>query len=202
MVELDVVHDRDIGQVLQELRRLVEEGAVVLVPLDHELTAAADAVTALEILGNSSDEHARVRTAVREQPPGKRRGGGLPVCSGDDDGARGPEEMIADRLGQRTVPDFPVEHFLELGVATGDRIPDDHQVELRRDVLRLESLEQRDPLLQQEVAHRRVDVLIRSTHVIALALEQRGQRAHGGTADANQVDALHEGFTRMLMGFG
>ena len=41
VVELDVADDGDVGQVLQELRGLVEEGAVVLVALDHELAAAA-----------------------------------------------------------------------------------------------------------------------------------------------------------------
>ena len=43
VVELDVADDRDVRQVLQELRRLVEEGAVVLVALDDELAAAARA---------------------------------------------------------------------------------------------------------------------------------------------------------------
>ncbi len=37
VVELDVVDDGDVRQVLQELRRLVEERAVVLVALDHEV---------------------------------------------------------------------------------------------------------------------------------------------------------------------
>ena len=44
VVELDVVDDGDVGQVLQELRRLVEERAVVLVALDHEVAARADPV--------------------------------------------------------------------------------------------------------------------------------------------------------------
>ena len=44
VIELDVVDDRDVRQVLQELRRLVEECAVVLVAFDHEVAAAADPV--------------------------------------------------------------------------------------------------------------------------------------------------------------
>ena len=46
VVVLDVVDDGDVRQVLEELRGLVEERAVVLVPLDDELAAAADAVAA------------------------------------------------------------------------------------------------------------------------------------------------------------
>ena len=41
VIELDVVDDGDVGQVLEELRRLVEERAVVLVALDDEVAAAA-----------------------------------------------------------------------------------------------------------------------------------------------------------------
>ena len=47
MVELDVVDDGDVGQILQELRGLVEEGAVVFVAFDDELAAAADPVAAV-----------------------------------------------------------------------------------------------------------------------------------------------------------
>ena len=85
VIELDVVDDGDVGQVLQELRGLVEEGAVVLVSLDHELAAAADAVAALEVLGDAADEHAGVRAAVRQEPPGQRRRRGLAMRPGDDD---------------------------------------------------------------------------------------------------------------------
>ena len=44
VIELDVVDDGDVRQILQELRRLVEEGAVVLVALDDEVAPLADAV--------------------------------------------------------------------------------------------------------------------------------------------------------------
>ena len=130
VVVLDVVDDGDVGQVLQELRGLVEERAVVLVPLDDELAAAADAVAAAEIVGDAADEHARIGAAVRQQPAGQRRGRRLAVRAGDDDGARAPEEVIADRLGQRAIADLPVEHFLELGVAARDGVADDDEVEI------------------------------------------------------------------------
>ena len=111
--------------------------------------------------------------------------------AGNDDRARAPEKVIADGLGQRAVPDLPVQHFLELGVAAGDRVADDDKIQVGADVLRLESLEGRDLLFRQEVAHRRVDVLVRAADVEALALEHRSQRRHGRAAHANQVDPLH-----------
>ena len=45
VIELDVVDDGDVRQVLQELRRLVEEGAVVFITFDDEVAPVADAVT-------------------------------------------------------------------------------------------------------------------------------------------------------------
>ena len=167
VVELDVVDDGDVGQVLQELRGLVEERAVVLVPLDHELAAAADPVAALEVLGDAADEHARIGAAVRQQPAGQRRRGRLAVRAGDDDRARCPQEVVADGLGQRAVADLPIQHFLELGVAARDGIADDDEIEVGGDVLGAVALESRDALLQQEVAHRRVDVLVGSANVVA-----------------------------------
>ena len=51
------------------------------------------------------------------------------------------------------------------------------------------ALERRDALLRQEVAHRRIDVLVGAAHVVAAALEQRGQRRHRRAAHADQVNA-------------
>ena len=59
-----------------------------------------------------------------------------------------------------------------------------------RDVRRVVSAERLDLLGGQKVAHRRIDVLIRSANVVASALEQRGQRGHRRAADANQMDPL------------
>ena len=150
MIELDVVDDGDVRQVFQELGGLVEEGAVVLVPFDHELAAAADAIAALEVLGDAADEHARIGAAVRQQPPGQRRRRRLAVRAGDDDRPRAPEEMVADRLGQRAVADLPVEHFLELGVAARDGVADDHQVDVGGDVRGVVALERGDALLRRK----------------------------------------------------
>src|SRR5438067_4060061 len=112
--------------------------------------------------------------------------------SGNHDRAGGPEEMIADRLWKRTVPNLAVEHLLELGIAARDRVADDHQIEIRADVLRCVALQRRDLLLGQKIAHRRIDVLVRSPHVVATTLEQRGERGHRGSADPNQVNPFHD----------
>ena len=131
------------------------------------------------------------RPPLRQQPPGQRRRRRLAVRAGDDDRARAPEEVLADRLGQRAVADLAIEHFLELRVAARDGVADDDQIEVRRDVLGGVAVERRDALAAQEVAHRRIDVLIGPAHVEAPALQHRGQRRHGRAADADQMNPLH-----------
>ena len=77
VVELDVVdHDR-LGHVLEELRRLVEEGAVVLVALDDEVAAAAEPVARPEVGGDAADQQRRVEPRMRQYPRHQARGGRL-----------------------------------------------------------------------------------------------------------------------------
>src|SRR4030095_12412648 len=45
VIELDVINDGDVGQILEELRRLVEERTVVFIAFDDEVASLADAVT-------------------------------------------------------------------------------------------------------------------------------------------------------------
>jgi len=65
VIELDVVDDRDVGQVFEELRRLVEVRAVVLVAFDDERLALPDPVTRAvvsEIPRDAADEDGRIRS--------------------------------------------------------------------------------------------------------------------------------------------
>ena len=101
VIELDVVDDGDVGQVLQELRGLVEEGAVVLVALDDEVAALPDPVAGAvlaEIARDAADEHARIDAAVRQQPAGQRRRGRLAVRAGDARSTARPRESVRESL--------------------------------------------------------------------------------------------------------
>src|SRR5262249_37933953 len=44
--------------------------------------------------------------------------------------------------------------------------------------------------LHEEVAHRRIDVLIRAPHVVSAAFQERGKRGHRRATDANQMYSL------------
>ena len=201
VVELDVVDERDVGQILQELRGLVEEGAVVLVALDDELAPVAQPVARpllTEVQGDAADEHRWIVLRVCEQPAGERGGRRLAVRPGDDNRARAPEELLAYRLRQRAMPDLATEHLLELRVASRDGVADHDQGEVRGDVLGLVADEHGNRFPLEKRVHRRVYTLVRSAHVVPAPLQEGGQRRHGGAAYADEVyvhlsvSVLHE----------
>src|SRR5205814_668642 len=76
-------------------------------------------------------------------------------------------------------------------------VADDNEVEIARDVIRSVPGERRNAFGCEEVAHRRVDVLIRAANVVPFSLQHRGERRYGRAADADQVD-LHYGWSLVL----
>ena len=56
VIELEVVDDRDLRQVMDELAALIEKGGVVFVAFDDEPFAVGEARALAEILGNAADE--------------------------------------------------------------------------------------------------------------------------------------------------
>ena len=191
MIELDVVDDGDVGQVFEEFGGLVEERAVVLVPLDHEIAALTDPVARsviAEVSRDAADEHAGIDTAMRQQPAGERRRRRLAMRAGNDDRARTPQEVFADRLGKRAVANLSIEHFFELGVPARDRVADHDEIQITTDVLGAVADEDGHTLGSEELAHRRIDVLIRPSHVEAFALQHRRKRRHSRAADADEVN--------------
>src|SRR4029450_6147526 len=100
-----------------------------------------------------------------------------------------PQKVIANCFRKGAVPDLSIEDFLELGVASRDSVADDYEVEIRGDVVGAVALQRDDALLNQEVAHRRIDVLVGSAYIVATPLQKRGQRGHRGPAHTNEMDS-------------
>src|SRR5579872_6754937 len=83
VIELDRSENDGIGEIMQELRSLVEECGVVFVALEDEVVAIAEVKAGTEILGNASDQERRIEASGMENP-GKHGGrGGLAMGSGD-----------------------------------------------------------------------------------------------------------------------
>ena len=202
VVELDVVDDGDVGQVLEELRGLVEERAVVLVAFDHEVAPLPEPIARAARRRNCarcrrrarSDRARRASAASRSatsswscracrrsrssgRPTGSARGS-LPAASSSGSCDRAPlrARRCRARSRCRRRPDRVSAVMCSARVAA----------------------ERRDAFGGEEVAHRRIDVLIGAAHVVALALEHRRQRRHRRAADANQMDALQSLDRRFL----
>jgi hypothetical protein len=191
VIELDVPDHGNIGQIFEEFSGLIEEGAVVLVTLDHKVPASphsiARAVLA-EVERDSANEQRRIEPAAREQPCGQRCRGGFAVRAGEHDRARTPEKVVANGLWQRAIAGFSFQHCFELGVAPRNRIPHYDDVDVRCDVLCRVAAERSDSLFDQKIAHRRIYVLVGTLNVMSAALQQRRQCGHRGATDADQMD--------------
>src|SRR5205809_4400854 len=96
--------------------------------------------------------------------------------------------MLANRFWQGAVANLSVEHFLELDVAAGNRVADDDNIEIGRDVLGVIPGQGWNPLRLEKVAHWRIDVLIGAPHLEAFAFEHRGNCCHRRAADANEMN--------------
>ena len=193
MVELDVVDDGDIGKVLQELCGLVEERAVVFVALDHKRTTRPDPIARAvlaEVARHPANEHARIEVAAGVHPAGQRGRRRLAVRAGDHNRLRTPEELLPNELGKRAVPNFSIQHFLELGVSARDGVAHDHRSEVGGDVIGTITGKYGNAFRRQKVAHRRVDILIRAANLDAFALDHRGDGGHRRAADPDEMQTL------------
>src|SRR6478736_1078318 len=85
VIELEVVHDGNLGQVMDELAALVKERGVVLITLDDEPFAVREARTLPEIRRDTADQKARIATVVLKHPSQQRSSRGLAVRAADDE---------------------------------------------------------------------------------------------------------------------
>ena len=191
MVELEVVDDGDLGQVMDELAALVEEGGVVFVALDDEPLAVGEPRALAEVVRDAADEVAGVQAVVLEDPGQQRGGGGLAVRAGDHQRALAADEELLQQFRQRAVGQLVVQHVLGFRVAARDGVADDHQVGLVRQVLLRVAGDDLDLALRQEGGHGRIDVLVRAGDLNPFFLHRGGGRSHGRAADANEMNGLN-----------
>ena len=191
VVELEVVDDGHLGQVMDELAALVEEGRVVFVALDDEPFAVGEARALAEVVRDAADQEARVQPVVLEDPGQQRSGGGLAVRAGDDQRALAANEEVLQQLRQRAIAQLVVQHVLRLRVAARNGVADDDQVGLVREVLLRVARDDLDLPVRQEGGHGRIDVLVRAGDLDALFLHRGGGRSHGRAADADEMNRLN-----------
>ena len=68
VIEFEVTDHRDVRQILQKLRGLVEERTVVFIALDNEVAPLPQSVARVEIAGQPADQKTRITPPVGQHP--------------------------------------------------------------------------------------------------------------------------------------
>ncbi len=188
VVELQVVEDRRTRAVVDELAALVEEGAVVLVGLDHEERRPAQARGDAEILRHATDQEARAHAGMLQYPGQHARTAGLAMGARHRQHPAPLQHVVSQPLRAGDVRQALVKHVLDGGVTPAHGVAHHHQIGCRLQVRRIIPLQQLDALGFELGAHGRIDIGVGAGDAVAKFLGQDGQRPHEGAADAENVD--------------
>ncbi len=197
VVEFDGAEQQRLCVVVPELRRLVEEGGVVLVAFDYEVRSAALAERPVEVERDAADQHRRIAPGRDQQRAQQARRRRLAVGSRDDHRVMVRHRQLVERVGKRAIGDARLEDRLRLGIVGTHRVADHHEIRTRREhVLRVEAERDGDLPALERVAHRRVERPIRSGDAEPTRVQQAGERAHAGAADRDEMHVLELGRER------
>ena len=188
MVVLEIVEHRGARTVVNELGALVEERRVVLVRLDHEVLAAAEARGHVEIAGHTADQKSRIEAGMLEDPRENARGRGLAVRAGDGERPAAREHVPRQPLRPGRVRNATLQQRFDQRVAAAHDVADDDDVRPQLQLLRLVALDQLDAERGELVGHRRIDVLVRAGDAMAGRARQRRDAAHERAADPENVN--------------
>ena len=193
MVEFDIVDHNALGQIMKELRALIEKGGVIFIAFQHIDPRVGEMRATIEIFRQSADHVAGISTGVFKNPCQHRRRGRLSMGARDHEIPFAPEEEFLHHLGQRIVKQLPVQSRLGLRISPRNGVTDDDHIRVCGDVFRCVSLRESDALAPEEVRHRWIDIRIRAGNGEAALFHSSGDSAHGGATDASEVEI---GFVR------
>ena len=189
MVELDVVHDDEFRQVVDEFRTLVEEGCVVFVAFDDEILRVPQTGSLSEIRRDATNEVAGFESSGFKNPRQNRGGRRFAMGAGHNQIVPPAENEMPQRLGHREVEQLAVQNGLHSGIAARHGVPDHDQIR-RWDVIRLEAFCDGDALGFQKSGHRRIDIVVLAGDFEALVFHRGRDGSHRCAADAQKVHML------------
>ena len=128
VVELDRRDHQRARVVVQELRRLVEEGRVVLVALDDEVLALPFAEAPVEVERVAADQQRRIAPGSVQQRRDQARGGRLAVRAGDHDRVLARDRELVERVRERAVGEPLVDRGARLGIVRAHRVADHDEI--------------------------------------------------------------------------
>ena len=107
--------------------------------------------------------------------------------AGDGEHVAAGEHLLGQPLRPARVARAGVEDRFHQRVAARDRVADDEEVGRERQLVGVVAFDQLDAEGLELVAHRRVDVGVAAGDPVPGLARQRGQPAHEGAADAEDV---------------
>src|SRR5204863_9576720 len=137
VIEFDVVNDGNFGEVMHELRALVEIGRVVFVAFNDEVIAVGDAKTDAEVLHHATDHERWIESCLVDDPRGETRRGRLAVSTRDYQRAPAANEFILQNFWQRSIDETTIQRLFNLWISPGNGIADNNAIGSLTEVLRV-----------------------------------------------------------------
>ena len=187
VIEFQVVENQGIGSVMNKFGALVEEGAIVLVCLDHEKVTAAQPGGHREILGHTAHQVSGIKAGLIENPQQHGRCGGFAMGTGYGHHPAVSQHLPGQPFGARHIINAPVEHCFHFWIAPGHGVPDQHQIRFRLQILGTVTLRQCNALGLELSAHGGINTLVRTSHLMPQLPGDHRQTAHERAANAQNM---------------
>src|SRR5947209_12181826 len=85
VVEFEIIDDRNLGEVMNELASFVEERGIILITFDDKPFALGEPRSLTEIVRDTANQKARIEAIVLKHPGEQGGSGGLAVRAGHDE---------------------------------------------------------------------------------------------------------------------
>ncbi len=192
---VDQRRDQHVAWVVElELRAPVLGADDVLVALDQELGLGPAVAGSVQVQRDGADEIAGVAPRLAHQHRAHGGQGGFAEAAGDDQVLAVPG-MAAQELGEAVARQAPADDLGELGIGLKAELgagADDRGLGLRGDQPRVEAHVIGDAQAVQIGRHRREHPVVRARDGVAFGGQHRGQGAHAGAGDPEEID-VHAG---------
>jgi len=197
VIELQIIEHERSRAVMDELGALVEEGRVVLVSLDHEIRRPAKTRAHAKVLGHAADQKSRLEPGVLQNPSEHRCGGRLAVCARNRKHPAILEQLVRQPFGTGSEGYVAVKQRLNNRLSAPHDVAHQHRIRSRMELGSLEALDDGDAKLGELRAHRRINVMVRTSDAVSRSLGERRDSAHERAADSKYVD-MHQEAVQIL----
>ena len=145
----------------------------------------------VKIFQPAADHETGFSSRCMKHPTQKGRGGGFAVRPSHHQGFSAFQEKTGQRLRERCVVQSGFQHRLHFFVGFGNRVANNDQVNISRNIFLLVTRQNRNSRVFQKHTHRWIDMGIGPRHLVTLPFQQPGQGRHAGAADCYKVNVFN-----------